>query len=214
MYRRTLAAMRQLLVERHGFGLTKDDLEGIEYVFSAFLAAGPGLTYNFGAGNRGFSGFGAFGMPSYATLQMETDGQGKNRAYLGSEGSYRILRDIELRNMLVPLVGDFAGDKALRAVARYLKDRDATVSVFYTSNVEQYLFQQGDDWSKFYTNVSMLPVDSTSSFIRSLSNRGWVTSQNPSSRSAQLVASIPELVTAFKAGQITQYLDVIQRSHY
>jgi hypothetical protein len=213
MYVRTLAGIKHLLVDVHGFALGRDDLTGIDYVYGAFYAGGPDLTYNFGTGNRGSGGFGGFGMPSYAQLQMENDGQGNNRAYLGSEANYRILKDLEARNLVVPLVGDFAGPKAIRAVGDYLRAQGAIVSVVYTSNVEQYLFQQGDDWSRYYTNVGTLPLDSTSSFIRSLSNRGWVSNQNPNSRSAQLVGSISELLAAFRAGKISQYYDVIMLSH-
>ena len=54
----------------------------------------------------------------------------------------------------------------------YLRQHNATVSAFYTSNVEMYLFQQGDDWKKFYGNVATLPVTEKSTFIRSVSNRG------------------------------------------
>jgi hypothetical protein len=42
------------------------------------------------------------------------------------------------KNLIVPVVGGFAGPKALRAVGQYLKDRDAVVSVFI-SNVEDYI---------------------------------------------------------------------------
>jgi hypothetical protein len=213
MYRLTNAAIRRQLAKSHRFTLSDDDYAGIEYVFGSFYSAGPDITYNFGTGNRGgFGGMNGFGMPSYADLQMENDGQGKNRAYMGSEENYRVLRDLEMRNLVVPIVGDFAGAKALRTVGEYLRDRGASVSVFYTSNVEQYLFQQGDDWSRFYTNVSTMPIDSTSTFIRSLSNRGWVTSQNPNSRSAQLFGSIGELITGFRAGRIDSYYAIIALS--
>ena len=59
---------------------------------------------------------------------------------------FRILADMQKRNMIVPVVGDFGGPKAIRAVGKYLKDNRATVTAFYTSNVEQYLFDQGDSW--------------------------------------------------------------------
>ena len=62
------------------------------------------------------------------------------------------------------MVGDFAGPAALRNVARYLTERKAIVGVFYISNVETYL----DDPQKqtFYANVTALPVDTSSMFIR------------------------------------------------
>jgi hypothetical protein len=68
--------------------------------------------------------------------------------------------------MIVPLVGDFGGPKAIRAVGKYLKEKGATVSAFYLSNVEQYLYQDAK-FQSFCSSVATLPLDETSSFIRS-----------------------------------------------
>lgn len=209
LFRRNLTAIDHHLLSTRGFKLTEDDLRTIEYVYGAFYGAGPGLTYSFGQGQNSFGGM---GMPSYGYLQIETDGRGAQRSYLASERNYRVLRDLQTRNLIVPLVGDFAGDKVLREVGRYLKARGTNVSFFYTSNVEQYLFQQGDDWSRFYTNVSMLPMTDSSVFIRSVSNRRWVAIQNPNSRSAQLVSSIAEVIAAFRSGRLTSYFDLVRIS--
>ena len=67
--------------------------------------------------------------------------------------------------ILVPVVGDFAGPKALRAVGAYLKERGATVTAFYVSNVEMYL-QRNGVWPKFCANVAALPLDEVSAFVR------------------------------------------------
>jgi hypothetical protein len=146
-------------------------------------------------------------------MQM-TDEEGINRGYLGTEENFRILQDFEKKNLIVPVVGDFAGSKAIRAVGAYLKEHDAFVSAFYVSNVEQYLFQQGDDWSKFYRNVETLPLDPTSSFIRSVFN-GQAATYQPSGfglRSASLLGSIPELLKGFSAGDVRTYYDVVSMS--
>ena len=91
---------------------------------------------------------------------------------------------MEQRNLIVPLVGDFAGPKALRSVARYLDLHHATVSVFYTSNVEQYLFR-GDLWQRFYSNVGALPIDARSTFVRAyFNNQGRVFRFEPGQRNA------------------------------
>jgi hypothetical protein len=68
----------------------------------------------------------------------------------------------------VPVVGNFGGPKAIRAVGKYLKERGATVTAFYLSNVEQYLNQDGI-WGNFCGNVASLPLDAASTFIRSRS---------------------------------------------
>ena len=97
------------------------------------------------------------------------DGKGQLRGFLASEENYRFLRDLHVKNLLVPIVGDFAGYKALRSLGKYLKERDALVSAFYLSNVEQYLTREGR-WPAFCGNVAMLPLDRTSTFIRSIRN--------------------------------------------
>ena len=203
---KNLASVTDWLTKRHGFTLTANDLQALEYVYRAFATAGPDITYAFpGGGGRGYGRW-----PSYAQLMLETDGQGMNRSYLASEANYRALRELQTKNLLVPLVGNFSGDKTLRAVGRYVKDRGAVVTAFYTSNVEQYLFQQGDDWQRFYANVALLPMDSTSTFIRSLSNGNGFRPGSPNSRSVQLLSSMMETLKAVQDGRVQTYYDMIQ----
>ena len=214
-FRANITGIRDALTKKHGFKLSDADLETIAYVYEAFVSAGPDITYNFNQGNRA-GGFGRGSMPSYAALQVETDSAGVHRSYMATEANFRALRDVELNNLLVPVVGDFAGAKAIRAVGEYLKQNNATVTAFYLSNVEQYLFQQGDDWRKFFGNVGTLPLDGASTFIRSVFNgmgynRG-PTFGGPYMRNQQLLASILEQVKMFNEGKITWYDDVIRTS--
>src|SRR5262249_33636228 len=110
MYKRALASVKERITH-HGFTLSTEDWQSIEYVYSAFFTAGPDISYSFPG-----RGFGPRGMPSYAELMVETDGQGAHRSYLGSEENFRALKELEANNLVVPLVGDFAGPKAIRAV--------------------------------------------------------------------------------------------------
>jgi hypothetical protein len=203
-------AIKSRLEEHHGFKLSAEDESSIQYVLRAFYVGGPNLTYvgpvnpRFGGQNR---------MPSYADLMMQDDGEGQNHSYLGTEENFRVLKNLETRNLIVPLVGDFAGPKAIRAVGTYIKEHDAVVTAFYLSNVEQYLFQQNDDWYRFYGNVSTLPIDPSAAFIRSVFN-GYAYNfrSNGYLRSASLLSSIPELLDAFNSGKIENYYDVIRMS--
>jgi hypothetical protein len=68
-----------------------------------------------------------------------TDGTGVAHSFLNSEESFQFVKQMESKNLVVPIVGDFAGSKAFRALGGYLKDRQTTVSAFYLSNVEMYL---------------------------------------------------------------------------
>lgn len=214
LYRRNVAAIKRQLMETHGFALGPRDIDGIEYVYSAFFTAGPELTYNFGQGNGGNfggRGFGGRGMPTFGGLLLETDSAGVNHAYLSSEDGYRWLRDFQSRNLLVPVIGDFAGPRALRAVGQWVRDHDAKIDAMYVSNVEQYLFMGTDAWRRYYENVATLPTAEHALFIRSLSGGGFrqMRPQRPNSRSVQLVSSVSELLKAFAEGKITSYQDVI-----
>jgi len=104
--------------------------------------------------------------PTYTEVITARDPGGKNWSYLVSEDSYQLVRDLQRRNLVVPVVGDFAGPKALRAVGQYLKDHETSVSAFYVSNVEQYLTPI-TKFQSFYANVATLPLNPSSTFIRS-----------------------------------------------
>ena len=89
-----------------------------------------------------------------------------NHGYLATEEAFAFIKDMQLRNLIVPVVGDFAGPKAIRAVGDYLRAQGATVGAFYLSNVEDYLYPSGR-WEAFCRNVAALPLDPSSTFIRS-----------------------------------------------
>ncbi len=211
LFDRNLEAAKDWLLKHHSFALTADDLSGTEYVYKAFYDGGPDLNYSFP--NGGFFRGGNF--PTYADLMAETDAHGEHRSYLATEDQFRTLSELEKNNAIVPIVGNFAGPKALRAVGAYLRQHNATVSAFYTSNVEMYLFQQGDDWRKFYGNVATLPVTERSTFIRSVSNRGvrfQFRNNAAGARASTRLNPIADLVRAYRAGRIGGYYDVIAMS--
>ena len=68
---------------------------------------------------------------------------------------------------MIPVVGNFAGPESDSRGAAFLGERHTTVAAFYLSNVEQYLNMDGL-WATFCANVSTLPLDDTSRFIRSI----------------------------------------------
>ena len=215
VYRKNLAAIKEQLVARHRFTLSADDLSSLAYVYQAFFDGGPELTYSFSVGRQGRGGYFGRRMPSYAELMGETDALGTHRSYLASEENYRVLRELETNNLIVPIVGDFAGAKAIRAVGTYLKAHNATVTAFYTSNVEQYLFQQADDWKRFFANVATLPLDARSTFIRAVFNyMGFrdPVSGAPGPRSTTMLSPILDVLKAVDDGKIQTYYDIIQLS--
>ncbi len=210
--RATLADVRRRLVDERHLPLGEEDITGMEYILQAFLMDGPSLTYSFG---RGLQGYGMRGMPSYSELMMATDAEGTARSYLASETNFAVLKDLEMRNLVVPIVGDFGGDKALRSVGRWLAAHESIVSAIYTSNVEQYLFQSDDAWRRYYANVATLPLDDRSTFVRAVFNYGGY--RDPGMprgpRSVTMLSPARALVAAVNVGAVSSYWDVIQQSH-
>jgi hypothetical protein len=153
VFRRHLAAIEQRLSKTHALPMRPADLAGVRTIYETFY----------------YSGVGVRAFPTYADLMGATDADGVNRGFLANEDNFMFVRNLELRNMIVPVVGDFAGPKALRAVGAYLTGQHAVVSAFYLSNVEQYL----GDWSVFCRNVRTFPLDGSSTFIRSTSGGGF-----------------------------------------
>ncbi|MCC7009383.1 MAG: hypothetical protein IT184_11235 [Acidobacteria bacterium] len=212
LYRQNARRIRDVLLRKHGLPLSATDLDQLESIYFAFFWDGPGLRYSTGPsfGWRGRGGPGNF--PTYQDLMVVTDWEGRPRSYLASEANYRFLRGLQERNLVVPVVGNFAGPKALRGVGRYLRQRGATVSAFYVSNVEQYLFQDGlfDD---FAHNVASLPLDESSTFIRSVSARfGYAGEMLGPDGRASALDPIKAFVRDATAGRITSYFSLNERS--
>jgi hypothetical protein len=220
-FKKNLQDLRDLLLKKHKFGLTAEDQTNIEHVFTVFRDFGPQMNYSSGAGRGGFGGRG--GMPNYADLMTATDLKGEERSYLASDENFRFIKDMEARNLIVPLTGDFGGPKAIRAAGQYARDHGATVTAFYLSNVEQYLFQgngnQNGGWKSFYENVSTLPLDATSTFIRSRGGGGRGGGfpgggfGGPGGmRAPNVISSMQETVAAVKSGRVQTYNDIIAMS--
>src|SRR5262249_45734535 len=139
LYASTLASMKTLLTRTHGFALDPQDLAGLESVYHEFY----------------WNGFAVRPSPTYADLMLQTDATGVARSYLTTEERFAVMQDLEKKNLVVPVVGNFEGPKAIRAVGAFLKANGTTVSAFYLSNVEQYL----NNWDTFCRNVASLPLD-------------------------------------------------------
>jgi hypothetical protein len=139
------------LTGAHQFPLSQNDLERLRSIYLTFLQEGV-LSFN-----------SSYASPGYSGLMLMTDRNGKNWSFLATKENYDRVRAMHQKNLIVPVVGDFAGPKALRAVGQYLKDHGAVVSVFYVSNVEDYI---QDVWPRYTGNIASLPIDSSSMFIR------------------------------------------------
>jgi hypothetical protein len=200
------ANARRRLVEHVrtlGVPLSDDDLAKISVIHTTFVNAGPDLRY---------SSHGRAPRPSYPTyrrLLLATDRTGDRANFLATEDGYAFLRAMQLNNLVVPVVGDFAGPHALRAIAEWLTGSGLTVSAFYLSNVEFYLWQDGT-FDRFADNVAALPFDDRTVMIRSLFGGVYGHPLSvPGYNSTQLMQDMAGFVRGYAAGEYETYGDLI-----
>ena len=109
--------------------------------------------------------------PALREILAQKDPEGAVRGFLATEDAFRFVQTMEREGRVVPVVGDFAGDRAMPGIAAYLTREKIPVSVFYTSNVEQYLLEPRI-WTKWTRNVAALPTHDKSLFIRAYLDQG------------------------------------------
>jgi hypothetical protein len=207
-------AIRDVLVKGHGFSMTDGDIETLEHIHHIFELYGPETGYGSNERTVDFTNGPTNG--NFMTILATGDENSVNRTFLGSEEQFRAVKDMEARNLIVPVVGDVAGDKALRSIGQYVKEQSATVSVFYLSNVEQYLFQnnamaRNGGARRFYENVGTLPLEGSSTFIR-VSNSVAFRQIYPGFTSH--LGSIIETLQAFSEGRLNNVREVFALPRY
>jgi hypothetical protein len=147
--------------------------------------------------------------PTYEQLMTQTDSSGEMRNYLNSENDFKFLRKMQLENRIVPVIGDLAGQKAMRNVGEYLKKQGSVVSAFYVSNVEFYLFVDGR-FPLFVENVRNLPIDENSVLIRSVFNHWQRHSETlPGYYVTTLLQRIDSLLGLYQERPYRDYWDIV-----
>lgn len=149
---------------------------------------------------------------SYPTLReliLEKDRAGALASYLSTEDRWRTMREMTRNNRVLLVTGDLAGERALRAIGDYVRERGLKVSALYTSNVEQYLFQFGV-FESFARNTLTLPFDSNAVIIRSYFARGRPHfAAVPGHMSIQLVQPASNFVARMNNGGYGSYFELI-----
>jgi hypothetical protein len=157
-YKPHLTRLLDHLTKTHGFALTSLDSSLMDYTYGSFYRAGPDLI---SSGNAGPS----TAPSTFANLTSAVDAIGIERSFLATNAQYQVVRRLHLKNLVIPVVGDFAGTHALRSIGQYLREHGTPVAAFYLSNVEQYLGLKTD---AFGANVASLPTHASSVLLRGI----------------------------------------------
>ena len=154
-------------VTKFGVALADTDRVTLRRFHDEFFSQGLELTFT----SRGRPSRPNY--PSERSLYLATDLDGRPGSYLSTEERFRTVRELQRADKIVPVVGDLSGPTAVKAIGTYLREIGLTVSAFYVSNVEMYLFRQGN-FPKFAVNVRGLPSGPSSVLIRSFFGRGMM----------------------------------------
>jgi hypothetical protein len=114
-----------------------------------------------------------------------------------------------VENRIVPLVGNFSGLHALKVLGSCLRDSHEKITVFYASNVEQYLIRDLT-WPNSIENLKQLPFDDRAVFIRT----HWSThiphpEQVPGYQFTQILQWVKPFLRSVLPGRLLSYWEVV-----
>ncbi|MFN7944340.1 MAG: hypothetical protein U0Z53_03235 [Blastocatellia bacterium] len=202
----TLAEISRMIQKDFQYQLSEAEQKDLQYLFDSFRDNGLEITYQTRYGyQRSY-------FPTMKDLILQTDLHGKYGHFLTSNEDYEFVRNMQLKNLIVPVTGDFAGDKAFAAVGDYLRKKGLTVSAFYTSNVEQYLFQNRV-FEAFVSNVRKLPINDRSLFIRAAVARGGHPAGLPGHRLTTLLQRVTVFLNDFAEGRYPSYWSLVTTNY-
>jgi hypothetical protein len=153
-----LALVREQLMNTRKLPLDAADLEWIDRALTAFYTDGPNIRF---WGSRMVERDSV--QPSYRQLMSSMDMTGQTRSFLASEDAFMFVKELQSRNLIVPVVGDFAGPTALRRIGGYVRSRKDVVQAFYGSNVGVYL--NSVQTLAFCANLRTLPFADDAWFV-------------------------------------------------
>jgi hypothetical protein len=147
---------------------------------------------------------------------LERDLAGKQTNYLVREEDWAYIKSMYERNLIIPVTGDFGGPKALSSIAAYLSAINEQVTMFYTSNVEQYVFRDGL-MQRFAANVAKMPHVPNAVIVRSYFQMGRGGGSHPLSvqgyRSVQLMQKLDDFTGIAAQAGFPTYYDLVMRAN-
>lgn len=182
---RTKALLDRLHVVR-----ARGDDASLARIQGAFAKHGLAIAYTMSGSQRTY--------PTLGEILSIRDPATDTASFLFTEERYRAVRRLVMENRVLPIVGDFGGAHALKAVGEDMRARKLALGVFYTSNVEQYLFD-GRKHGAFVASVAAMPHDDASRIVRVWFDQGRPHPAQGKHRTTQL--SIPVNVFLERAAQ-------------
>jgi hypothetical protein len=199
-----LHARLERIVRGFGVALSADDLRTMAGFHQRFIDGG--LTLRFQSAGRPPQ----WNYPTYGDMMVDRDASGRQGHFLATEGGFQYVRDLQARDLIIPVVGDLSGASAVGKIGRAIAARGEKLSAYYVSNVEFYLFADGT-YPRFIANLKPIPHTANAVVIRSFFGRSGVTPSRAGDNSASQLQSIDDLLQRVAAGRVRGYYDLAIR---
>ena len=204
---RTVSEVFSSLRRRFPGLIQEADHPFLEEVAATFREGGLGLRFR-SHGRRP-----RFFYPTLRELLAATDRRGVEQGYLSSESHYSLVRSRQLENRIIPVVGDLAGQKSMKAIGGFLEEREIVLSLFYVSNVEFYL-ASNRKFRPFFSNVEALPVNDSSLLLRTVFRYGRAHPETaPGSQVTPLIQSLEVFVQHISDARYQSYYDLVMNDY-
>lgn len=154
--------------------------------------AGPGMNARFLA------------MPIYPTagrLIRTVDRDGAPAHFLAREDTYRCVRDLQVGDRVIPLVGDFAGPTALPRLGGWLRRHGRAVALAYISDVEFFLLRSGR-FAPYVENLAGLPWAEGALIVRTSTREIDHPARVEGDSATTVVRPVAPFLDAARAGRI------------
>jgi hypothetical protein len=202
LFEKNLGAAFEHIESRLGFPLDAKDKNVLEFTYRSFFD--EQLDLRFKSHGRPPMPY----HPTYRSLLLARGPDGEPSHFLSRPEDYDHVRRLAREGRLVPVVGDFAGSHALKAIGEFAREQGETVTAFYVSNVEFYLLR-GDLFSRYAENVRALPITESSELIRAYFSYGYPhPAALPGHRSTLVRQKIRRFLDLFDRGAYEDYWDV------
>lgn len=182
-----------------GVPLSADDWGTIRRFHHRFIEAGLELQFQ-STGRPPQSHY-----PTYRALLLARDPTGVQANYLATESAFQLVKALQVRDRVIPVVGDLSGPWALARIGAAMERRRERLSALYVSNVEFYLFGDGT-FPQFAANLRRVPHGRHSVIVRSVFGRYSGSGRGSTSH----VHGVPALLDAIENRRIRTYRDLLE----
>jgi hypothetical protein len=153
----TIGRIIEILENKYKFTLDDRDTSEIREVMNAFYRFHLNIRYSINARMR---------FPTFAEVLTARDLEGNMSCVFNSDEDYAFIRDLQMKNLIIPVTGDVSERHALRSIGDFMKQYRLKLSAYYVSNFEEYVIKSYRTWEGWISNVKNLPINDKSVIIR------------------------------------------------